>query len=64
MPSPDAIDHADIIAGVERALVRLLTAPDTDGAFYDAVRQGTRDAIWAIAAQCTDADIPPAGHAN
>ena len=39
MPSPDAIDHADIIAGVERAIVRLLTAPDTDGAFYDAVRQ-------------------------
>lgn len=63
MPDSD-ISRADIVDGVERALVKLLTAPEVDGAFYDAVRQGTRDAIWLIAAQCTNADIPPAGHAN
>ena len=40
MPAHD-IDPAEIIAGVERAIVKLLTAPDIDGAFYDAVRQGS-----------------------
>jgi len=63
MSEPDDINAAAITAGVERAITKLLTAPDLDGAFYDAVRQGTRDAIWLIAAQ-SNVDMPPAGHAN
>ena len=38
MPEHD-INAAAITAGVERAITKLLTAPDLDGAFYDAVRQ-------------------------
>ena len=63
MPEHD-INTAALTEGIERALTKLLTSPELDGPFYDAVRQGTRDAIWAIAAQCTDADIPPTRHAN
>jgi hypothetical protein len=61
MPEHD-ISAAAITAGVERAITKLLSAPDLDGAFYDAVRQGTRDAIWAIAAQ-SSLEMPP-GHMN
>jgi hypothetical protein len=58
---PD-IDHAALTEGIERALVKLLTSTEIDGQFYDAVRQGTRDAIWAIAAQ-SNIEMPP-GRAN
>ena len=60
MPEHD-ISSADIIAGVERAVARLLTTPELDDAVLDAIRRGVRDGVWHLG---TAPDSPPAGRVN
>ena len=52
MPESDHVNSA-ISAGVAQALQRLFGSGDADARFFDAVRLGTRDAVWLIAANAT-----------
>jgi hypothetical protein len=51
---PDHINSA-ISAAVAQALQRLFGSGDADARLVDAVRLGTRDAVWLIAATATAA---------
>ena len=62
MPEPDDINTA-VSAGVAQALQRLFGSSDADARFYDAVRLGTRDAVWLIAANAEGSERP-IGHAD
>ena len=62
MSEPDDTNAA-ISAGVAQALERLFGSSDADARFFDAIRQGTRDAVWLIAANAPT-PTPPAGHAD
>jgi len=64
MPDPDI--STAVSAGVAQALQRMFGSADADARFYDAVRLGTRDALWLIAGNATDADDSEqsAGHAD
>ena len=63
MPEPNDTNTA-ISAGVAQAIQRIFGSNDADARFFDAVRQGTRDAVWLIAANANATDTPPAGHAD
>jgi hypothetical protein len=63
MHDPDPDHTAAIAAGVAQALQRLFGSNDADARFFDAVRLGTRDAVWLIAANAEGTDRP-AGHAD
>lgn len=62
-PDPDPAHTAAIAAGVAQALQHLFGSNDADARFFDAVRLGTRDAVWLIAATAAP-DTPPVGHAD
>jgi hypothetical protein len=62
MPEPDDINTA-VSAGVAQALQRLFGSSDADARFFDAVRLGTRDAVWLIAANASDTEQSH-GHAD
>ena len=62
MPEPDDTTAA-ISSGIAHALERLFGSSDADARFFDAIRLGTRDAVWLIAANA-DGSQRPAGHAD
>jgi hypothetical protein len=64
MPDPVPEHLAAISDGVAQALQRMFGSNDADARFFDAVRQGTRDALWLIAANATNASERSAGHAD
>ena len=52
---PDDNINTAVSAGIAQALQRIFGSNgDADARFYDAVRLGTRDAVWLIAANATD----------
>ena len=63
MPEPDNLSTA-ISAGVAQALERLFGSSDADARFFDAVRLGTRDAVWLIAANATDTGDSERSHGH
>jgi hypothetical protein len=60
---PDDLNSA-VSAGIAQALERLFGSGDADARFYDAVRLGTRDAVWLIAAANAEGSERPTGHAD
>jgi hypothetical protein len=62
MPDPDI--STAVCAGVAQALERMFGSSDADARFYDAVRLGTRDAVWLLAAKATDTDDTERSHGH